>query len=139
MIGWLEKDLNIVYSLDIGGMFLDNLYGILYWIISTIRDEENLYGLMLLYDDVANIIVDIVDEKFYFLKITRYMIWQIQDIIKSVEFIYWDDRPAMKEEYRNKLQEYTNKNNKTNLLASAIEISKDKEAKEQIVWIASAI
>lgn len=67
------------------------------------------------------------------------MMWQMLDIIKSVEFIYWDRRPAMKEEYRNKLQEYTDKYNKTNLLASAIEISKDKEAKEQIVWLASAI
>ena len=66
------------------------------------------------------------------------MIWQINDIIKSCEFIYWDRWEDTKKYYKKQLEEYTKKHNKTNLLSSAIEIIEWKEPKEQIVWIASA-
>lgn len=60
-------------------------------------------------------------------------------MVKACEFLYKDRRQAVRQEYRKKLEEHMKNNNKESLLSAAIDLAEWKEAKEQLVILASAM
>lgn len=64
---------------------------------------------------------------------------KIKEIIEACEFLYWSRWKEIREEHRKILEEHHIKNKTTNLLASAIQLSKWKSETVTLVLIWASI